>query len=69
MEPTTRAYIVSFTGTDGTTCSVTFDRYNGHAMLTPEQAMSNAISAVGKRNGFDWIASHKLTVLADPHAN
>lgn len=63
MEPDVRAYVITFVGKDGQTAKVVFDRYQGHAGLSPQQATSNALGAVIEEYGPDWIDSYRLVKI------
>lgn len=63
MEPGVRGYVVKFLGKDGSRCSVAFDRYRGYAGITEGQAISNALVAVMREKGDDWIESYKVQVV------
>lgn len=65
-----RAYVFRMKGADGTTVSVTFDRYSYPEFVytSTNQMISNALSAIMKKKGAEWTtAEFKLIPVEDPH--
>ena len=54
-----RAYVVHFTGKDGSKCSAAIDLIT-HPRCSREQATSNAIASVIAAKGSGWIADFKV---------
>ena len=60
-----RAVLIDFTGKDGKTAKVTFDRYAPGFFVSVNQMVSNALASVIRLKGADWVEGYTVRGLRE----